>query len=248
MALILGGVPAAILLSSKEYGQLLKGFGSAEERKKLSSSWLARLRIPHDAELEDLEKLGCTKFRPILYDARAQVPVFLGEGEREARGNGPWLLRDLVAALCSIVPIEVGPLSLLDAESVVPMECLAGSLNPRPFLVMGPLEPSLKGSRAVEYSAMLASFMDRMLSTRCCDVPVFRVRVPHTLQTLLQSGSHQIQRSLPRRAVTAAGIFSYIAACILVSQCLLLPPIRTQAWRRQEPLQEAPLLSPPLSW
>ena len=208
LAMSLGGPDAAKLLASKAYVKLFKGFGSSRERKTLAHSWLSRLRIPIDARISDLEKLGCTSCGFLLYCAENQTPV-LFHG-RSAETN--LALVDLVAALCSLMPIRTASLSLLDAEHILPFECLASAVSPLPLFAVGPAEPNLRGPRAMEYSALLISLNDRMLSRNARGIPIFRIRVPHLLETLL---SNDVDYDMARTDDVAAALLCFVVACFL---------------------------------
>jgi hypothetical protein len=208
LALCLGGRKAVELLDSKAYVSLLKGFGSSKERKALARSWLARLGIPLDAGIVDLEKLGCAPCGFVLYCAERQTPMlFNGLSETDDLA-----LTDLVAALCSLMPVRTSAFSLLDAEHILPFECLASAVSPPPLFVVGPTEPSLRGHRGMEFSALLMSLNDRMLALNSCRLPMFRVRVPHFLETLV---SETGDFSLTSSSEAGAALLCFVMACVL---------------------------------
>jgi hypothetical protein len=220
LAMCLAGSNAVGLLSSKEYVKLLKGFGSSQERITLARSWLARLGIPLDADVTDLEKLGCTPCGFVLYCAERQCPVlFHGRGEKDKIA-----VADLTAALCSLTPVKTPFGSLLDPEHILPFESLASAISPTPLFAVGPTEPTLRGPRAMEYSALLYSLNDRMLSRNTRDVPVFRFRVPHLLETLLSSSDASAGAG---GDVVAAALLSFILACLLERLKEQRPPVRS---------------------
>jgi len=217
LALRLGGRHALHLLLSREYVQLLKGFGTSDERLRLASSWLARMRVPLDAVLPDLSRLACLPFAVVLYCARSQIPRFVCTHGGLVEGAS-FRLPVLVAALCSLVPIP-GPSRalLLDAEHVIPMECLAGAVTPPPLFVFGPSEPSLRGLRSLEFSVLLASFNERLLTQGGRlrgALPIFRTSVPHLLETML-SGDDEALSSVGWALPQAATLIVYLVACVL---------------------------------
>jgi hypothetical protein len=217
LALQLGGADAVKLLASKAFVKLLKGFGSSKERKTLAKSWLARLGIPLDAGVVDLESLGCTPCGFVLYCAERQTPMlFHGRCAEESLG-----LVELVAALCSLMPVRTGAVSLLDAEHILPFECLAAAVSPPPLFVVGPSEPSLGGHRGVAYSALFMSFSERMLTRNACSLPIFRVHVPHLLETLVSSA---VDCDFVRRDDAAAAFLCFSVACILQTLKQRSPP------------------------
>lgn len=201
LALRLGGRPALTLLLSKAFGQLLKGFGSEQERGRLARAWLAQLHVPDTALLADLEHLGWPPLHLVLFDVERRAPVLL-------RGLDAEPLAHVAAALCSYVPVRVGSRRLLDAENVLPMEALAGAASPPPFLSFGPHEPPFRGAPALEFSGLVASFLERMLGA--ARGPVLRVPVPHLLETLATCGAPP-----PLRLEAAAAVCVYVAACLL---------------------------------
>jgi hypothetical protein len=217
LALQLGGPDAVKLLASKAFVKLLKGFGSSKERKTLARSWLSRLGIPLDAGIVDLERLGCTPCGFVLYCAERQTPM-LFHGRREEESLG---LVELTAALCSLMPVRMGAFSLLDAEHILPFECLAAAVSPPPLFVVGPSEPSLSGHKGVAYSALFMSFSDRMLTQNACALPIFRVHVPHFLETLI---SNAADYEFVRRDDAAAAFLCFSMACILQTLKTPAPP------------------------
>jgi len=219
LALCLGGLEAAKLLSSSAYVKLLKGFGSSSERKTLARSWLTRLGIPLDADIVDLKKLGCIPCGFVLHCAERQTPMLFSG--RSAEEN--LALVDLVAALCSLMPIRLGVVSLLDAEYILPFECLASLVSPLPLFALGPAEPPLCGPTTMEYSALLMSLNDRMLTRNARKLPIFRVRGPHLLETFV---SVTMDFGFVWSEGVAVALLCFIVACFLETLRTPKPSVR----------------------
>lgn len=210
LAAQLGGALAVRLLFSKAYVQLVKGFGTSEERRALARSWLGRLGVPLDATLADLRQLLCTPCGFVLFCAETQSPrLFHG-----ASADGDLALVALVAALCSLMPVQsAAERSLLDAELFLPFEVLASLLQPKPLLLLGPAEAPPPRFPGVHFSALVWSFSDRMFARQATSLPTFRL-------PLEDCGG----------APVAAVLLAFFVACVLE---------RVTAQRRPAPRQPA---------
>ena len=211
LALRLGGLLAVRLLFCKSYIQLIKGFGASEERKALAQSWLARLGVPLDASLADMMTLRCTPCSFFLFCAESQVPK-LFDGM-----TADLALVDLVAAICSLMPVQLrdGGL-LLDAELLLPFEVLAALVRPAPLFVVGPMEAVPKRS------SLVLSFSDRMLASNVTSFPIFRTHARRPFEALLLTAA---EVAYVPCADAAATLFCFFVACVLhVTPQRLAPP------------------------
>lgn len=223
LALQLGGMAGLRLLASKAYVQLLKGFGAATAREKLACSWLTRLGVPAAALLSDLGALGGLPCTVALFDVERQAPVLFGSHGP----NGGVRLAELVAALCSLLPSRLGALHFVDLECVLPAHCIIQALQPPPFFVVCPREPSLSGGAsrafgaalapaALCFSARLASLQERLLGRGGVAAPVFSCRVPHTLELWLGTPSALLNTvGMRARSCCTAAVLIYVWACVL---------------------------------
>jgi hypothetical protein len=178
LAILVGGDRAIELLTVAPGRELLLGAGSSASRRRTARTLLAELGADPDTTLGDLLSLRRHRLSLVAFDDSQQAPTLLGlHAEHYARAP----LADVLAAMCSVNPVEIGGTRtrLLDVQQVVSPEAVAAALHPNPFFVIAPSETMQRSlPPCVAYAAHILGLHTDVAMARCTPADVAFLRAP----------------------------------------------------------------------